>query len=280
MASPQAITVTGNALTFVNNGTTDPVVNLNANSSGAPVLYNVANNISLGNSVTFQGAGTAAFNFSGNFSGANGITKKGTSTLLLSGTNSYGGLTTISGGTLRATQTSALSGFTTPGQVVLTAGTLGVSAGGTGWTSANIDTLLTNLTSSPGSNFAINVDGANSFTYNSNISNTFALTKSGNGILTIGGNNSYTGNTNLTGGQLNLATATAIGVSTFVSSGSSILDNTSGTTMLLNNNPLTINGTLNFAGTNDLNFALARSRLLRQRAVNRPQPHADLWQAR
>ncbi len=250
------INIAGNALTFTNNGTTDPIFNLNA-IAGSGLTYNVTTPLSLSNTLTFQGTGTANFNFYGGFSGVAGLTKTGSSTLNLFGNNSYGGTTTVNGGTLRVAQPSALPGFNAPGRVVLGGGTLAVTSGGTGFASTDIDTTLANLTSTTNSNFAINVDPANSFTYASNITNTVGITKSGLGTLTLSGNNSFTGNLVLAGGQLNLATASAIGASTFVTSSTvaSVLDNTSGAPMVLTNNPVTLNATLNFAGSNDLNFA-------------------------
>lgn len=105
-----SVTLTGNALEFQTNGATTPVINLNANSgSHKPVstnytdalIYTVNNNLVLTNTTTFQGTGTATFNFNGVIGGAGGLTKSGASLLYLGNTaNTYAGVTTLSGGTV------------------------------------------------------------------------------------------------------------------------------------------------------------------------------------
>jgi autotransporter-associated beta strand protein len=83
----------------------------------------------------------------GNISGAGGITKLNGSIMVLSGNNTYSGLTTINGGggAIRATRTQALSNYVNAGSIIVNAGTVSVVAGGaTGWTSGQIDTLRSN----------------------------------------------------------------------------------------------------------------------------------------
>ena len=67
------INITGNPLQFTSNGSTTPVINLNA--TGANLTYNVANNLVLANNMTLNGAGNATYRFSGLISGSGLLTK-------------------------------------------------------------------------------------------------------------------------------------------------------------------------------------------------------------
>ena len=80
------------------------------------------------------------------------------------------------------------------------------------------------------------------------------ITLNGPGALTLNGsNNTYSGGTVLAGGLLNLGNASALGTGPLTISGGS-LDNTSGAAMTLsNNNPLNLNGSFVFLGSNPLN---------------------------
>jgi autotransporter-associated beta strand protein len=236
------INITGNALTFTNNGTNDPVVNLFANNNTAGLTYNVSNALVLSNTLTFQGNGTAAFNFSGNISGANGLTKTGTSTMILSGNLSYGGTTTVSGGTLRVVK--VLPGNNTPGAVVIGGGTLDVEVGATPgeWTASDIDNLRNNATFNTGAIVSLNIDPSISLNYASNITQSLTLVKNGNGTLTLSGTNGQTA-TNLSAGRLLISNTAGLGAGTLFLNGGTF-DNTSGSAMTIAN---TINWTGNFA---------------------------------
>ena len=68
-----------------------------------------AGNITLGTAVLTAGGDGTSTTFSGPVSGTTGgLTKAGAGVLTLSGTNSYTGVTTISGGTLQASGGSAI----------------------------------------------------------------------------------------------------------------------------------------------------------------------------
>jgi fibronectin-binding autotransporter adhesin len=95
------IAASGSNLNFVSNGGTTPVINLNAlNGTAAALNYTVSAPITLTNNTTFQGNGTAGFNFSGVISGGSTLTKTGTSTLTLSAANTFTGGLVINGGTV------------------------------------------------------------------------------------------------------------------------------------------------------------------------------------
>ncbi|MBK5143568.1 autotransporter-associated beta strand repeat-containing protein [Budviciaceae bacterium BWR-B9] len=133
-----------------------------------------ANNLSGSGSILLGSAGLTANNstnttFSGAISGAGSLSKTGTGTLTLSGVNSYQGGSTLSAGTLVATQGSALgSGAVDNGA------TLELNFAG--------DSTLANVLSGSG-----------------------ALTKTGAGVATLSGSGSTQGVINVNQGTLNFA---------------------------------------------------------------------------
>ncbi|ENG2644980.1 autotransporter-associated beta strand repeat-containing protein [Salmonella enterica subsp. enterica serovar Banana] len=120
---------------------------------------------------------TLALNTGGTFdnaiSGSGQVVKSGDETLTLSGTNSYTGGTTISGGTLVATNVEALGS----GDVTDDA-TLELNTGGT---------------------------------FDNAISGSGQVVKSGDKMLTLSGANSYTGGTTISGGTLVASNVEALG---------------------------------------------------------------------
>ncbi len=69
-------------------------------------------------------------------SGAGNLLKTDGGTLLLTGTNTYAGTTTVNAGTLQAATTSSLPGYNTPGNILINSGgTLAVNVGTAKWTS-------------------------------------------------------------------------------------------------------------------------------------------------
>jgi len=90
------VAIGGNTLRLRSNATLNPVVNLSA-SAGSGLLYDITAAVVLEADTTFQGSGTATFRISGDISGAGALSKTGTSTLILAGTNTYTGPTTLSG---------------------------------------------------------------------------------------------------------------------------------------------------------------------------------------
>ena len=138
---------------------------------------------------------------------ATSLTKAGIGTLTLSGSNSYTGQTVVNAGTLLTTATTALPGYNAAGIVSFNGGTLGVPVGGSGWTTAQVDTLLSNATQTSG---ALGIDTTNgdlsqwtAFT-TSNLGATLGLAKLGNNTLTLNQVNSYAGTTTVRAGTLKL----------------------------------------------------------------------------
>ena len=148
------------------------------------------------------------------------ITKLGAGTLILSGTNTYGGGTTISGGALQFATTNAMPAA---GTTTVSSGGLGVNVGGpdewnTGTSGAGtIGGLLNGVGGQIGS--AISYSGAATLvldttqatgtqTYSgiiTNVGSSLGLTKSGSGTLTLSARSTYSGNTTVNGGTLKLS---------------------------------------------------------------------------
>ncbi len=163
------------------------------------------NTQSLQGNIVTQAAGTVAFNvatdgtYAGNLSGAGGLTKAGAGLLLLSGTNPYGGPTTINAGRLRLGNSNAM-GIQSAVTLANVAGAIldlngnnivvGSLAGG-GTSGGNVDLGSGNLTTG-GNNTDTTFAGV--------ISGTGGVTKTGSSTWTLTGNNTYSGGMTFAGG--------------------------------------------------------------------------------
>jgi autotransporter-associated beta strand protein len=143
----------------------------------------------------------------GNGNGSMALTKSGAGTQILSGTNTYGGNTTISAGTLRlgasgvipnassvsvsGTGTLDLNGFNETIKGLSGAGTVDNTAAGNSI-----------LTVNDGGNFSGNITDSGA--------GTLALVKSVDGDLVLSGNNTYTGGTTLNANRIFIAGANAL----------------------------------------------------------------------
>jgi len=187
--------------------------------------------------------------FAGALTGSATFTKNGAGTLLLSGTNSYSGATTVSAGILSVGNGSAL-GATTAGTTVASGASLelqgGVSVGaealslaGTGSGGAGALRNLSGTNAYAGTvtlaaastfqsdagvlrlsaanainagNMAMTFAGAGNLTVGGAINATTAtLTKSGAGVLTLSGTANYSGATTVSGGTLTVTAAGTLG---------------------------------------------------------------------
>ncbi|WP_277921318.1 autotransporter-associated beta strand repeat-containing protein [Salmonella enterica] len=184
---------------------------------------------------------TLALNTGGTFdnaiSGSGQVVKSGDETLTLSGTNSYTGGTTISGGTLVATNVEALGSGDVTDDATLelnTGGTFDNAISGSGQVVKSGDKMLTlsgansysgGTLISDGTLVASNVEalGTGDVTNNAtlalntggdftnNISGSGQVVKSGDDTLTLSGANSYTGGTTISGGTLVATNVDALG---------------------------------------------------------------------
>ncbi|QYM79705.1 autotransporter-associated beta strand repeat-containing protein [Horticoccus luteus] len=154
--------------------------------------------------------------YAGTLSGTGSLTKTGTDNLTLSATNTYSGSTTVSAGTLSIPADSALGqppATATPGSLTLDGGTLATTA--TFELNANRGIAL----GASGGTF--DTAAGTGLTYGGIIAGSGALTKSGDGTLTLAGANTFTGDTTVAAGSLVLGDANALQYSTVtVSAGS------------------------------------------------------------
>jgi autotransporter-associated beta strand protein len=142
--------------------------------------------------------------FSSVISGTGTLSKQGDGTLTLSGLNNYSGVTTISGGTIAVTNDTNLGsapGSAAAAQLVLNGGTLSATAGFT----LNVNRGIS-LGASGGT---IQVATGQTLAYGGIIAGG-ALTKTGNGVLSLSGVNTYSGATSISAGTLQLGSSASI----------------------------------------------------------------------
>ncbi|EHX0854116.1 autotransporter outer membrane beta-barrel domain-containing protein [Salmonella enterica subsp. enterica] len=201
----------------------------------------VANNVEALGTGNVTDNATLELNTGGDFdnaiSGSGQVVKSGDETLTLSGANSYTGGTTISGGTLVATNVEALGSGDVTDNATLelnTGGTFDNVISGSGQVVKSGDKTLTlsgansytgGTTISSGTLIATNVEalGTGDVTdnatlelntggdFDNNIGGTGSVVKSGDETLTLSGANSYTGGTTIRGGTLVASNVEALG---------------------------------------------------------------------
>ena len=173
--------------------------------------------ITLGATSSIDSATTGTININADVSGPGGLTKLGANngTLVLNGTNTYTGPTTVSAGVLRVSKPPALYGaaegsWTAANITVASGATLRFNVGTSGttdFTAAQVGTVLTNLSTSnnnglrAGSFVALD-NATGTFTFSPNITDSsgptggaVGLKKFGAGTLELAGANTYTGQT-------------------------------------------------------------------------------------
>jgi autotransporter-associated beta strand protein len=143
--------------------------------------------VTAGNTLTYNGVIASAAG------GTGGLTKTGAGTLILGGTNTYAGPTTLNGGLVNFTSFANLG--TNPA--------INFDGGGLQWAAGNtLDASQRTLTFNPGgATFDTN---GNTVTFANSVGDggTGGLTKAGAGTLTLAPTNNYTGPTAVSGGTL------------------------------------------------------------------------------
>lgn len=240
---------TGSALTLTGVG----VVNSSANeqtlnvpiTTAAPEIFNAsAGNLTLGQAITNNGnlvtiSGGAITKINGAISSTGGLSKEDGGTLILNGTNTYTGDTTVNGGTLQlagagllgggnysanitnygvfeysSSATQTLSGVISfNGVLVDGSSTLILAGANTFYGDATINSGVLQIAgagSLQGGTYAGNLTDNGIFQYSSSaaqtltgvISGSGGLVKDGSGTLTLSGANTYIGSTVVTAGTL------------------------------------------------------------------------------
>ncbi len=177
-------------------------------------------------SVTVDATASYTFTGSGYLSGPTGLMKTNSGTLTILTTNDYTGITTVSGGTLSVALLAngglpgALgAGGTDPGNLVLNAGTLRYT-GPTNSTDRGA-TLAGSVTfDAPSLTNALTVSGT--------LAGNGALTKTGNGTLTLSGVNSFPGGATVNAGTLMLGQTDGAGTGQITLNGGTLWLNASG----------------------------------------------------
>lgn len=178
------------------------------------------------NSPTFNVASAKTLSISGpvtNFNGATstgtgkfGLTKSGAGTLVLSGANNFGGIATVSAGTLKLGSASALGAVgngtsVTSGAVLdLNGQTIGaepLTLNGTGMSPGGAVTNSSNAPASFGGPVTVatasGIGGSGNFTLSGVITGSASLVKTGGGAVTLGNYSfGFTGTTTVGGGAL------------------------------------------------------------------------------
>ena len=98
------------------------------------------------------------------------------------------------------------------------------------------------------------IDSTGSLSIGGNTTFSFAVNKTGGGVLTLSGSNSGTGAITLSGGTLNVNSNTALGAGTFTIGAGTIVNSTVAGISLANNNVQNWSGDFTFTGSNSLNF--------------------------
>ena len=208
----------------------------NGGTLNTTATFSSARDVTLSGAGTINTDGATTFTESGVISSTGGLTKSGTGILVLSGTNTYTGGTTVSTGTLQGTTTSLQGNITNNATVAFSQATTGtysdiISGTGavtkadtgtvivtgantySGGTTVSAGTLQGTTTSLQGditNNATVAFNQSTTGAYGDVISGTGEVTKAGTGAVTLSGTNTYTGGTTVSAGTL-LVSGTIVG---------------------------------------------------------------------
>ena len=206
-----ATTISAGALQIGAGGTTGSLSTSSAIVNNATLIFNRSNTM------------TQGIDFASGISGTGAVTQSGSGKTILTGANTYSGVTTVQAGTLQFGTVSALyngvgASWTAANIIVHNGATLALTVGGaTGFTSGNVDTIKALGGAANGfmngSTFGLDTSAApgGTFTYASAIgdtnggANSIGFAKLGTGTLILTGPLTYTGATTVLGGSLQIA---------------------------------------------------------------------------
>ena len=209
----QSVASDGSAAAFVLDNTAGVALDLNNLAFSAGSL---AGGGETGGNVTMSGALTVgaldtSTTYAGVISGGGALTKTGAGTMTLSNANTYTGSTTVSEGTLKLTNGSALGGSTFAGG----AGTLELDSSVSshaftfGGLSGSYNLALQDNAANP---ITLTVGGNNkAATYSGNLTGTGNVVKNGSANWVLQGDNTFTGSMTVNSGFVVLDSATADG---------------------------------------------------------------------
>jgi fibronectin-binding autotransporter adhesin len=221
-------TISGGILQIGNGGTVGSISSNSAISisSGATLRFNRSDTLT-------QGA-----DFKSVISGAGNLAQAGGGTLVLNGTNTFTGTTTISAGKILMTNPLALqySAYNTTGSNGSTIG-LDVSSGLSSGTltlgglsgSVNLASAFTAGYASSVTTLTLNPQTGATFTYSGAINDAttgMTVTKNGAGTQLLHGNNAYTGGTILNAGAIEINNANSLGSGTITFAGTATIQPT------------------------------------------------------
>jgi len=222
-------TISGGTFQLLNNGTTMPTVNLTGTSGSTTnsLTYTINTPIMLGADTTFNATNSGKFIFAGDLSGAGGLTRaSSSSTLILAGTNTYTGDTTISSGTLQIGNDGA-TGSLGSGDVINN-GTLRFDRTGT-------------------------LEVPNAITGTGGVQIDCPINA---GTITLSGTNTFDGGVNVVSGTLRITNSTALGDGTKTVT---LSNGTAGAPQLRldgSSDPIELPANISFLTSNDSNGAI------------------------
>ena len=157
---------------------------------------------------------------SANLAGAMNLTKSAGGTVVLSGSNGYGGTTTVSAGTLQLGNTAALPSAT--GLTLSSTGTLNLMT----YNNSVASLLMTGGTVSGTGILTVGTGNANlqTGTVSASLAGAMNLTKSASGTVVLSGSNGYSGTTLVSNGLLQLGNIHALPAATALTLSGGTLD--------------------------------------------------------
>jgi fibronectin-binding autotransporter adhesin len=200
----------------------------------------VAGNISLGSGTTLAFNRTDTTTHANTISGSGALAKSGAGAVVLTGTNSYQGGTTLSAGVLELGSADAIG----------TTGTLTLGGGTLRFTSANTTDYSARFATGNGQLYNLDTNGEDVTLATALTSSGGSLTKSGAGTLTLTGANTYNSGTTVSAGTLQVGNGGSTGLlagSVSIASGGTLAFNRTGN-YTVSTGAITNAGSLTFAG--------------------------------